>query len=230
MADYYVQGSFTFTCTAAESALIEEAWQHAADLGDKALGDKAAPGEPSAEFLAAFPPTDLGNPFNGLLEIFDDPNFPTFGADIEIRGADACLVSIFGDTDFQPDAIAALVQRCCRQTLSEAPIGFEWSYSCSRPRGDGIGGGWCAIFPDRIEYDATSEALARALRPVARRDPGVENPAHPVCDWQGEVANDDTRLGYLDWVDARSEAPLQFTIAGFRSDPRPPALHTGSSG
>ncbi|HEX7781206.1 MAG TPA: hypothetical protein VF509_00205 [Sphingobium sp.] len=201
MADYYVQGSFSFTCTAAESALIEEAWQHAADLGHK-----APPGEPSAQFLAAFPPTDLGNPFNGLLEMFDDPNFPIFGADIEISGADSCLVSIFGATDFQPDAIAALVQRCCQQTLSEAPIGFEWSYSSSRPRGDGIGGGWCAVFVDRIEYDATSEALARALRPVAHRDPWVEDPAHPVRDWQGEVANDDTRLGYLDWVDARGEA------------------------
>jgi hypothetical protein len=212
MADYYVQGSFSFTCTAAESALIEEAWQHAADIGDT-----AAPGEPSAEFLAAFPPTDLGNPFNGLLEIFDDPNFPIFGADIEIGGADSCLVSIFGDTDFQPDAIAALVQRCCRQTLCEAPIGFEWSFSCSRPRADGIGGGWCAIFVDGIEFGATSEALARTLRPATLRNPWIEDPVHPLSDWRGEVANDDTRLGYLDWVAARGAAePADTYPAHFR--------------
>ncbi len=201
MADYYVQGSFSFTCTAAESALIEEAWQHAANLGDK-----AGPSEAPAEILASFPPTDLGNPFNGLLEIFDDPNFPTFGAEIEISGAGTCLVTIFGDTDFQPDTIAALVQRCCRQTLSEAPIGFEWSYSCSRPRADGIDGGWCAIFVDRIEFGATRERLARTLRPATHRDPWIEEPAHPLSDWRSEVANDDTRLGYLDWVDARSAA------------------------
>ncbi len=30
-----------------------------------------------------------------------------------------------------------------------------------------------------------------------------ENPDWPVEDWQIEVANDDTRLGYLDWVAAR---------------------------
>lgn len=27
-----------------------------------------------------------------------------------------------------------------------------------------------------------------------------EDPDHPVADWQYEVANDDTRLGYWDWV------------------------------
>lgn len=32
-----------------------------------------------------------------------------------------------------------------------------------------------------------------------------ENPDYPVDDWKTEVANDDTRLGYLDWVEARSE-------------------------
>lgn len=28
----------------------------------------------------------------------------------------------------------------------------------------------------------------------------------PVADWQYEVANDDTRLGYWEWVDAQREA------------------------
>ena len=27
----------------------------------------------------------------------------------------------------------------------------------------------------------------------------------PLCDWQTEVANDDTRLGYWDWVRAQRE-------------------------
>ena len=33
-----------------------------------------------------------------------------------------------------------------------------------------------------------------------------EQEGHPVTDWQLEVANDDTRLGYLAWVEARREA------------------------
>ncbi len=28
---------------------------------------------------------------------------------------------------------------------------------------------------------------------------------HPISDWKLEVANDDTRLGYLAWVEARKE-------------------------
>src|SRR3546814_18857545 len=32
MADHFIQGSFAFTCSIAEAALIEEAWQLAADL------------------------------------------------------------------------------------------------------------------------------------------------------------------------------------------------------
>lgn len=37
------------------------------------------------------------------------------------------------------------------------------------------------------------------------RDPWADDWAHPVDDWKTEVANDDTRLGYLDWIDARIE-------------------------
>lgn len=32
------------------------------------------------------------------------------------------------------------------------------------------------------------------------------HPDHPVEDWQYEVANGDTRLGYWDWVAAQLEA------------------------
>jgi hypothetical protein len=74
-----------------------------------------APGEPSAEFLAAFMPTDLANPFNGLLAIFDDPAFPNFGAEIQIEGGADCVVSIYGTTDFSqvrsPNSSAIVARR-----------------------------------------------------------------------------------------------------------------------
>lgn len=31
------------------------------------------------------------------------------------------------------------------------------------------------------------------------------NPDYPVADWQYEVANDDTRAGYWDWVRGKIE-------------------------
>jgi hypothetical protein len=32
-----------------------------------------------------------------------------------------------------------------------------------------------------------------------------EDPQHPVADWQYEVSNDDTRLGYRDWLAHQEE-------------------------
>lgn len=32
-----------------------------------------------------------------------------------------------------------------------------------------------------------------------------EDPEHPVADWKYEVANDDTRLGYWEWVGHQKE-------------------------
>ncbi len=38
--------------------------------------------------------------------------------------------------------------------------------------------------------------------------PWGEYPDHPVEDWKVEVANDDTRLGYWDWVSIREDSPV----------------------
>lgn len=37
-------------------------------------------------------------------------------------------------------------------------------------------------------------------------DPWSEDPEFPVADWQYEVQNNDTRLGYHEWVEHRKEA------------------------
>lgn len=40
---------------------------------------------------------------------------------------------------------------------------------------------------------------------MSRRDHWQGDPDHPVDDWKVEVANDDTRLGYRDWVEVPAE-------------------------
>lgn len=47
-----------------------------------------------------------------------------------------------------------------------------------------------------------SVALAQEAEVQREAAGGVweENPAHPVSDWQYEVENGDTRLGYWEWV------------------------------
>ncbi len=162
MADCYIQGSFAFTCTHAEMALIEEAFQASYDIES---GD--TPTEPTAELLAAFSPTALDDPWSGFLAIFPDPEFPSFGVEFEggntLDRPGISTVSFWSMTDFQPAALGALIRHCCQDTLRQAPIGFEFAYSCSRPRRGELGGGWCAVFADRIEIETTREALSLAL-------------------------------------------------------------------
>lgn len=162
MADSFVQGSFAFTCTTKEAALIDEAWQIATGLACE-----CEPALVSPEFLTIFPPINDHDPFSGFTAIFDDPAFPEFGADLAANNPPedpkTCTVSIYSTTDFQPGPIAALIQRCCQDTLEGAPIGFDWSFTCTRPYRDSFGGGWCAIFPKRIEFQTTREALSKAL-------------------------------------------------------------------
>ena len=38
------------------------------------------------------------------------------------------------------------------------------------------------------------------------KTPWGENPDWPVCDWQYDVASNDTRLGYWEWVEHNKES------------------------
>ncbi|MDJ0277685.1 hypothetical protein QLH51_12845 [Sphingomonas sp. 2R-10] len=162
MAETWIQASFAFTCSNAEMALLEEAFLAAANLADD-----FEPDPPSPEFFVIFPP-DGDDAWSGLRRIFTDPDFPSLGAGIEggnsIEHPDRSVVHVFGTTDFQPNAIASLTQRCCRASLEQAPIGFEYSWSCSKPRVGEFGGGWCVVHPDHLDSGTTGEALAAALR------------------------------------------------------------------
>ncbi|MBV1686424.1 hypothetical protein KRR38_01730 [Novosphingobium sp. G106] len=160
MADTYVQTCFAFDCTASEWALLQQAFLLSLDLNLE-----AEPEEMSSDFRAVFPPTG-GDPWSGFRELFDDPDYPDFGADLaggETPDEARWQAIISAEVSFDPAAVSRLIQRCCAETLSSGPIGFEWSISCSRQRIDEFGGGWCAVFADRIELEGTHEALRAAL-------------------------------------------------------------------
>lgn len=162
MADIYIQGSFAFTCHAVEAETLAQAW-----YASIALRDEIEPDTPSAALITLFPPHKPDDPWSGLLSIFDDPDFPDFGADLQIDvdpdNPDMGIIVVCGMMDFQPAPVATLIQRCCTQSLAQAPIGFEWAEVCSKPRVGHFSGGWCAIFPDRLEFESTHHALSAAL-------------------------------------------------------------------
>ena len=207
MADSFVQGCFSFACSAQEWSLLQEGFLLSLDLGG---GRETEPR--SAAFMSLFP-SDGEDRWSEFRALFDDREFPDFGADLaggacaDGRGWEAIISA---EVSFEPVAVARLIQRCCAATLASGPIGFEWAVTCSRQRADEFGGGWCAIFRDDIAFETTGQALALALSP-RRREPRdglqvwVEDPDHPIADWQYEVANFDTQLGYVQWVTMRSE-------------------------
>ena len=162
MADTFISASFVIRCTNAEMALLEEAFLACANLDAE-----FEPDDPSPEFLLCFPPTEKGDHWSGLLALFEDPLFPSLGAELSGRNSledpAHCAALISGTTDFPPCSVAQIIQRCCQATLSLEPLGFEWAVTCSRPRPGEFGGGFCAIFADQLEIQSTGKALSRAL-------------------------------------------------------------------
>lgn len=168
MAENWVQGSFAFRCSLAEADLLEEAMRALMDI---MMEDDAEP--PDAAMAAIFPPTRAGEPWSGLVDLMPDPEFPGIHADWSSEVApddpNAAIIAFYSMEDFDPFALAELIRGCCRDTLAKGPIGFEWAATCSKPRIGEFGGGWCAVFADRIEADATGSAMSRALE-MTRED------------------------------------------------------------
>ena len=144
MADYYTNASFQFDCTMAEAECLNAAL---------AL---------DAEENFAIPPILI--PFfadrkDAARKIFQDKYEDWFSFGLEDFNYDDGKFWMSA-TNLNIEAIALLIQTLAPSAL---PVGFEWSNDCSKHRLDGFGGGWCAIFPDRIEIENTGEALAAAL-------------------------------------------------------------------
>lgn len=150
MADYFTNISFAFHCTPYEAERLEAVF----DFDGEQITDQTE----WPEVLQRVWPTAVdfaraltGEPHDDWIMIgveqyhFDDGGF-------WIQSSNPNL-----------EAIAIIIQACCPETLSEAPIGFQWSNDCSKPRLDAFGGGCCAIFADRIEFENTSTRLEALL-------------------------------------------------------------------
>jgi hypothetical protein len=71
---------------------------------------------------------------------------------------------LHGDT-VRVESVAALVQIAIHRFQPALKWGFEWAYTCSRPRPGEFGGGAAVVAADAIEWCCTSDWL----REMARR-------------------------------------------------------------
>lgn len=91
--------------------------------------------------------------------MFQNPDMPYLGATLDFnKDLTVCSVADEGGT---PDleAIAKVIQSCGIYNF-----GFTWAETCDKPRYDAFGGGWCAVFKDRIEWGSARTDLEAALR------------------------------------------------------------------
>jgi len=57
---------------------------------------------------------------------------------------------------------------------------------------------------------------AASIKQDDGRDPWGNDPCYPRADWQHEVAENNTSLGYWEWVDAQREAAQGEAAVNFR--------------
>jgi hypothetical protein len=105
------------------------------------------------------------DPFAGFFDLWSDPGFLGFYADLSIRGdpeGRAQFAFISGD-DVDVHSIASLIQKVCKSAL---PFGFQWAEVCDKDQPDTFGGGYYVITdaeifggPTRWLMDETLQTL-----------------------------------------------------------------------
>lgn len=192
MSNSYTKAAFGIAVTSAEADLIRRVVGAVELIGDAGNGLEALEAHyrgMGEDFAALFPRTPE-SPFDGLLDLFPDENYPALDFEIAFGEADADgeMVLFFSGEQFGVEAAAKLIQRCARSAL---PFGFEWASDCDRLRAGEFGGGYVAITAAAIEYCHTSPLLDRAIaRALDEGADGlvlaVRNSEHGLSFWNNE--------------------------------------------
>ena len=150
MSNNYLKAAFVLDVTADEAGMLRHVNEALTAL-DVPSSDRS-----EAEFVALGPdfaamfPSDEEEPFAGFLNLFNDPDYPTFGCSIDVdpTGLDGKAEVYVGGDQIELEAIAELIFRCCKSAL---PFGFEYALDCDRLRPGEFGGGYVAVTADGIE-------------------------------------------------------------------------------
>ena len=178
MANNYVETAFNVPVTPEEASLLEECFLVAEKLSPGFSKSSRAAMQAleslraacSDAFRKTFPKQDQEeNPFASFLELWLDPDVPTFDADITIdeERDDTGLVAFIRGHEADVQAIASLIQKVCKSAL---PFGFEWASTCDKFRPGQHGGGYFVISDTQILGASTREMMDETLRSLR---PGV---------------------------------------------------------
>lgn len=222
MSNSYTKAAFGLVITAAEADLLRRVVVAIELIGDADTSIDALEAHYASigpDFAALFPRTEL-SPFDGLLNLFPDANYPVLDCDIEIGEPDAggqVIVFLSGE-QFGIETAANLLQRCARSAL---PFGFEWASDHDRLRAGEFGGGYVLITETGIEYGSTGRMLDRAFDRT--RDEGadgfvlaIRDPVHGLSFWNDTDGFD--RLATARVFSETEAANFIVPIAGAQSE------------
>ncbi|MBO9579507.1 MAG: hypothetical protein J7498_01285 [Sphingobium sp.] len=176
MANTYVRTAFKIPVTTEEAELLEECFEVAAEIdccirGEELDEARAYYDERSAGFRAAFPiHPDESDPFAAFLDLWDDPDFPQFDADLSIGAADDSpgAVALISGHQIDVRAVANLIQKACPSAL---PFGFQWAYYCDRLAPNEHGGGYFVITGTDIIGGSTGWLMNEVLQSLEAKRP-----------------------------------------------------------
>ncbi|API60179.1 hypothetical protein BSL82_13465 [Tardibacter chloracetimidivorans] len=207
MSNSYTKAAFDLTVTVAEAGMLRRVIAAVELIDDTEAGSDVREARYASlrpDFAALFPRGDE-DPFAGLLDLFEDPQYPYLDFHVAFSEADQLgqVLVTFSGEQFGIDVAAKLIQRCARSAL---PFGFEWASDCDRLRVGEFGGGYVVITEHRVSYGHTTQLLDRAI--ARARDEGadgfvlaIRDPQHGLSFW-----NDDAGFDRLSRARVFSEA------------------------
>jgi hypothetical protein len=162
MSNNYVTSSFVLNMTVQDANMVRLA-ERASGIVEIMEGEDRHEAYRSLgpDFATLFPSKD-GDDFGSFLDLFDDPDFPTFDCDITINEPDAdgrCEVD-FSGRQFGVDQVANLIYAACKSAL---PCAFSWAFTCDKLRADEFGGGCVIITAAGVDFHSTTGIIGQAL-------------------------------------------------------------------
>ena len=172
MANTYLETAFNVPVTPDEAALLEECFATAAEISigfasipqEELEAAKSCYASRSSAFKATFPPqAGEEDPFAAFLDLWSDPDFPCFDADLSIGDSPdgKGQVAFIHGHEADISALASLIQQVCKSAL---PFGFEWALVTDRDRPGGFGGGYFVITDTDILGGSTHWLMQETLQ------------------------------------------------------------------
>jgi len=172
MANYYLQTVFTIPVMPEEAALLKECFAASVDLSSD-LAELPAEGMEAIEtyyasrseaFKTTFPKKSYEeDPFATFLDLWSDPDFPEFDADLSIRDNPdgEGQVAFISGHEVDVSALASLIQKVCKSAL---PFGFQWAEVCDKDRPNGFAGGYYIVTDKEIFGGSTRWLMKETLQ------------------------------------------------------------------